>query len=187
MTILRSCVTVTGMGNPAGVKRDFNALERRRMKAAKLLDQGISEAEVARRVGAHRQSVNRWAKQKQQGGTLALKKAGRAGRKPRLKESDRQRIVAGLERGPEALGYDTGLWTSQRVADLIEQECGVRYNTAHVWRILRDLGWSCQRPTGKALERDEKAIRRWKRVRWPELKKTPKSKAGRSSSSTKVD
>jgi putative transposase len=120
----------------------------------------------------HRQSVNRWAKQKQEGGTPALKKAGRAGRKPpKLKDSDRKRIVAGLQRGPQALGYDTELWTSHRVADLIEQECGVRYNAAHVWRILRNLGWSCQRPTGKALERDEKAIRQWKRVRWPELKK----------------
>lgn len=178
---------MTGMGNPAGVKRDFNSLERRRMKAAKLLDQGLSEAEVARRVGVHRQSVNRWAKQKQDGGTPALKKAGRAGRKPRLNDSDRKRIVAGLQRGPEALGYETGLWTSQRVADLIEQECGVRYNAAHVWRILRNLGWSCQRPTGKALERDEKAIRQWKRVRWPELKKTPKSRGGPSSSSTKAD
>ena len=175
------------MGNPAGVKRNFNSLERRRMKAAKLLDQGVSEAEVARQVGVHRQSVNRWAKQKEEGGPHALKKAGRAGRKPRLGDSDRKRIVQGLQRGPEALGYDTALWTSQRVADLIEQECGVRYTSVHVWRILRDLGWSCQRPTGRALERDEKAIRQWKRVRWPELKKTPNPKAGPSSSSTKAD
>jgi transposase len=173
------------MGNPAGVKRDFAALERRRMKAAKLLDQEINQSEVARRVGVHRQSVVRWAKQRQEGGSL--KKAGRAGRKPKLSEDDRKRIVEGLQRGPEALGYDTGLWTSQRVADLIEQECGVRYTTVQAWRILHALGWSCQRPTGKALERDESAIRRWKRVRWPELKKTPKSKRGRSSSSTKVD
>jgi hypothetical protein len=47
----------------------------------------------------------------------------------------------------------------------------VRYHEAHVWRILRQLGWSCQRPTGRALERDEEAIRYWKRVRWPRLKK----------------
>jgi transposase len=174
------------MGNPAGVKRDFAALERRRIKAARLLDEGVNQSEVARRVGVHRQSVVRWAKQKQKGGAGALKKAGRAGRKPRLSDADRKRIVEGLQRGPEALGYDTSLWTSQRVADLIEQECGVQYSTVHVWRILGALGWSCQRPTGQALERDEKAIRHWKRVRWPELKKTLKPKGGRSSSSTKA-
>ena len=175
------------MGNAAGVKRNFDELQRRRMKAAKLLDQGVNQAEVARRLGVHRQSVIRWARAKEEGGSPALRKAGRAGRRPKLSDDDRKRIVEGLQRGPEALGYDTGLWTSQRVADLIEQQCGVRYTTVQAWRILHDLGWSCQRPTGKALERDEPAIRRWRRVRWPELKKTPKSQGGRSSSSTKVD
>jgi transposase len=135
----------------------------------------------------HRQSVNRWAKQLAAGGQKALRKAGRAGRKPRLSAADRRRIVEGLKRGPEALGYETGLWTSWRVADLIERECGVRYTNVHVWRILRELGWSCQRPVGRAWERDEKAIRRWKRVRWPEVKKTPKNKGAPSSSSTNRD
>ena len=173
------------MGNLAGVKRNFGALERRRMWAARLLERGWSEAAVGRRVGVHRQSVNRWAKQLAVGGREALRKAVRAGRKPRLSEADRRRIVAGLKQGPEALGYETGLWTSWRVADLIDRECGVRYTTVHVWRILRELGWSCQRPVGRALERNEAAIRRWKRVRWPEVKKTPKDKGARSSLSTK--
>jgi transposase len=70
---------------------------------------------------------------------------------------------------------------------LIEKECGVRYHAGHAWRILRQLGWSCQRPTGRALERDEDKIRRWKQERWPELKKRPKTRAARSSSSTKAD
>jgi transposase len=176
------------MGNPAGVKRDFKALERRRMQAARLLEKGYSEAEVARRVGAHRQSVNRWAKELTKGGRSALKRAGRAGRKPRLTPADLLRIEVGLKRGPEALGYGTSLWTAWRVAELIERECGVKFSAGHVWRILRDeLGWTPQRPTGRALERNEKAIRAWKRKRWPELKKTPRSKAKPSSSSTRAD
>ena len=162
------------MGNPAGIKRNFEALEKRRMKAARLLEKGIHEAEVARRVGAHRQSVNRWAKQLEESGIAGLKKAGRAGRKPRLSEKELENIRDALERGPEALGYETGLWTAWRVADLIERECGVQYHPGHVWKILKQLGWSCQRPTGRALERDEEAIRRWKKKRWPELKKKPK-------------
>ena len=65
--------------NPAGVRRDFDELERRRLAAVDLLRQGIHQAEVARRVGAHRQSVSRWAKQLEQGGKRALRKAARAG------------------------------------------------------------------------------------------------------------
>jgi len=175
------------MGNPAGVRRDFQALEQRRLLGARLLQQGVPQAEVARRAGVHRQSVSRWAQQLQRGGQRALKKAGRAGRRPRLRPEDLRRIERGLKRGPQVLGYETSLWTSWRVAHLIEKECGVRYHASQAWRILRQLGWSCQRPVGRALERDEEKIRRWKQKRWPEIKKKPGKKAVRSSSSTKVD
>jgi transposase len=157
------------------------------MQAARLLQQGLSEAEVARRVGVHRQSVNRWARRLADGGRPALKRAPRTGRRPQLSAVDLKGIRQGLKRGPEALGYRTGLWTAWRVADLIERECGVKYSTVQAWRVLRALGWTPQRPTGRALERNEPAIRRWKRERWPELKKTLKNKDKRSSSWTKAD
>jgi transposase len=175
------------MGHPAGVKFDRVKLEQRRLKAARLLKQGVHEAEVARQVGVHRQSVNRWAKQWAQGGRAALKRAPRTGRPPRLSTADRQRLLQGLKRGPEALGYRTGLWTAWRVADLIERECGVKYSTVHAWRVLRALGWTPQRPMGRALERNEAAIQKWKRQRWPELKKTPKHEVKPLFSSMKAD
>ena len=167
------------MGNPAGVKRDFDALERRRFKAFGLLNKGLSEAEVARQVGVHRQSVNRWAEQIEEQGREGLRKAGRAGRKSRLNEADLKRLEIGLKRGTEALGYETNLWTLDRVAELIERDFGVKYHAGHVSWVLKKLGWSCQRPTGKALERDEPAIERWQKRRWPELKKKPSGRRAR--------
>jgi transposase len=168
------------------MKRDFKALERRRLKAAKLLEQGVAEAEVARRVGAHRQSVNRWARALAEEGKEALKHPGRAGRKSKLDSAALERIEQALKEGAEAHGYPTELWTTERVAELIEQEFGIHYHPGHVWRILRKLGWSCQRPSGRARERDEAAIAHWKKVVWPKVKKTPREKAGRSSSSMKA-
>jgi transposase len=173
------------MGHPAGRTRDFAALEARRLEAVTLLRQDMAQADVARALGVHRQSVSRWARQVAQGGRHALKHPGRAGRKPRLTTVDLRRLERALKRGPAAFGYATPLWTAERVAALIAQECGVHYHPGHVWRILRRLGWSCQRPTGRALERDEQAIRHWKKVRWPQLKKTPPAKDKRSSSSTR--
>ncbi len=80
------------------------------------------------------------------------------------------------------MGYATQLWTARRVVELIEHECGAKYHPGYVGRILARLGWSCQRPVGRAWERDEAAIRRWKRERWPELKKKPKKRGEPSSS-----
>jgi transposase len=116
-----------------------------------------------------------------------LRKAGRAGRKPLLSTADQKRLVELLEKGPERLGYETPLWTCDRVADLIAREFEVSYHAGHVWKILRQLNWSVQRPAGRALERDEAGIQRWKNERWPEIKKKRKQKAARSSSSTKAD
>src|ERR1035437_8719008 len=172
------------MGNPAGVKRDFDALERRRFQALRLLRQGLNQSEVARRLRVVRQSVARWAALDRKSGERALRQAGR---KPRLTEPQKGNLEQRLLAGPERLGYDTSLWSSERVAHLIEQEFGVRYHPGHVWKILVALGWSCQRPVGRALERNEQAIRHWKKVTWPDIKKKPKKRRARSSFSTKAD
>jgi transposase len=95
-------------------------------------------------------------------------------------------LTSCLLEGPEKLGYETPLWTCPRVADLIEREFGIRYHAGHVWKLLRQLGWSPQRPVGRALERNEEAIGEWKRKTWPEIKKKPKKKGEPSSSSTKA-
>lgn len=71
-------------------------MEARRLPAAWLLKPGLSQADVAREVGVHRQSVTRWAQPLESGGRAALKKAGRAGRKPRLRAADLRRIEGGL-------------------------------------------------------------------------------------------
>lgn len=176
------------MGNPAGVRRDFEALEKRRFEAIRLLEEeGLNQAEVGRRLRVVRQTVARWVKQYRSEGQEGLTKAGRAGRKPRLTATDLQRLEELLKQGPEALGYETPLWTCPRVAHLIEDEFGIRYHEGHVWKILVALGWSAQRPIGKARERNEEEIRNWRRKRWPAIKKKPARKAARSSSSTKAD
>lgn len=174
------------MGNPRGVKRDFVALEKRRFEAVKLFGKSLNNSEIGRRLKVSNQTVSRWRKEYQQGSNVALRSAGRAGRLPRLSEADKARLVELLHQGAERLGYETPLWTCQRVAHLIDQNFDVDYHPGHVWRILRQLRWSVQQPVGRALERDEARIEDWKQRRWPEIKKKPRKRAGQSSSSTRV-
>jgi transposase len=161
------------MGNPAGVRRDFDALEKRRFKAIGLFERGERQSAIARQLKVGRQTVARWMQQYRSHGRAGMKKAGRAGRKSRLSAGDRQRLQRLLLKGPEQLGYETPLWTCPRVAHLIEQECGVRYHEGHVWKILVGLGWSPQRTEGRARERSEEQVRGWKKTVWPGLKKKP--------------
>src|SRR5271170_6482310 len=93
------------MGNPAGVRRDFEGLQRRRMAAAKLLEQGVSQAEVARRLGVHRQSVIRWARELKEVGAERAKE-GRARWTP---AEARHRRPASHRGGAQAWAAGTGL------------------------------------------------------------------------------
>ena len=151
--------------------RDFKGLERRRLKAGKLFEGGCSQAEVAGRLNVSRQSASRWYGEWKGGGKEGLKAAGRAGRLPRLTQSQLAEVERALLQGPSEFGYATELWTLPRVAEVIHRICGVRYHPGHVWRVLRKLGWSCQKPATRAKERDEEAIRRWRQERWPGIKR----------------
>jgi transposase len=156
------------------MKRENNAkqLQRRRLRAGRLLLKGVPQAEVARQVGVSRPTVFEWKQRVEQGGLAALNNGVR-GRPARLDAAMREQLAQALLAGARSHGYATELWTLRRIAKLIEQSFGFSYGTSQVSRLLGAMGWSCQRPEKRALQRDEKAIRQWKNKRWPTLKKTP--------------
>jgi transposase len=148
-------------------------LEARRRRAIELLDAGESLSSVARAVNASVSSVYRWRQAYQAEGLKGLLPKPTPGRPPKLSATQRERLRKLLQGGPPAAGYETELWTLRRVAELIESEFRVSYHPCHVWRVLKKMGWSCQKPERRARERDEDAIERWRLRRWPHIKKRP--------------
>jgi transposase len=153
-------------------RRDFQAMEERRMRAVELFEQDVIPAEIARRLSAGHQTVSEWRTVWRRAGRDGLRAAGRAGRLPKLSRDHLVDVEAALANGAEANGYANDLWTLARVAEVIEHLSGVAYHPHHVWRILREqLGWTWQRPARRAVERNEEAIHHWVKQRWPQLKK----------------
>lgn len=101
-----------------------------------------------------------WYRHWHHGGEPALRGAGRVGRRPRLQAAELDAVDQALRLGPQAFGFDTQLWTLRRIAAVIEQLTGVRFHPGHVWRLLRRLDWSVQRPARSAIERDEAEVAR---------------------------
>jgi len=145
-------------------------LEKRRRQALRVLKAGKNLPETARAVGASVSSVFRWYQAYRKHGLRGLKATPTPGRPPKLSPGERKALLELLLEGPTALGYRTDLWTLKRIAHVIYNEFDVRYHPCHVWRLLTQLGWSCQKPERRALQRDEKAIAHWKRRRWPYIK-----------------
>jgi transposase len=154
-------------------RSDYVSEQRRRLEAAALFGEGCSRAEVSRRLAVSRQTASRWHAVWLSAGQAGLAGAGRTGRKPRLSGDQLCRLEAILLAGAPACGYETNLWTLKRIAQVIRREFGVSYHASHVWKVLGQLGWSCQRPERKARQRNDEGIRRWVRYRWPRIKKKP--------------
>lgn len=128
---------------------------------------------VAEAIGVSPAAVTRWKQAWEKGGEDALASKPHPGGKPRLTVAERRRLAKLLLKGPRHHGYATELWTLERVAEVIAGNFGVAYHPGHVWKILRAMAWSCQKPERRARERDEEAIQRWRREDWPRIKKRP--------------
>lgn len=166
-------------------KRDLKDLESRRRKGMRMLARGIAQAEVARVCDVSRQTALNWSRMVAEDPQAWRRKP--LGRPAALNGADLKRLSKLLLDGAINNGFPTELWTLARVAILIKREFGVEFGQPNVWHILRALGFSSQRPTGRAIQRDEVAIEQWKAKRWPALKKSPDEKAAPSSSLTNPD
>lgn len=166
-------------------KRDLKELEARRRRGMRMLARGVTQAEVARVCGVTRQTAMTWARMLDEDPQAWRRRP--LGRPGVIGARDRARLAKLLVQGAMANGFPTEVWTLARVAALIEREFGHAFSVSYVWMLLRQMGFSSQRPIGRATQRDEQAIRQWKSQRWPALKKTPDATEEPSSSLTSRD
>jgi transposase len=146
-------------------------LEKRRRLAIDMLQAGKQAATVARAVSASRSSVQRWRESYERHGAAGLRSKPIPGRPAKLTDKQTVRLERLLLKGAVSAGYSTDLWTLDRIGQMIWKHFHIRYHPGHVWRILRKLGWSSQKPERRPIQRDEAAIAHWRRYRWPWIKK----------------
>ena len=100
---------VAGRGQAADRGWDLKALERRRLKAARLFAQGVSQAKVACALGVSPQTASRWHARWRQGGTRALRALTRQGRPPKLTPAQLRQLERALLKGARGHGFDEEL------------------------------------------------------------------------------
>src|SRR5438045_2434460 len=86
-------------------RRDFQAMEERRMRAVDLFEKEVIPAAIARRLGVGHQTVSEWRTVWRRSGRDGLRAAGRAGRPPKLSGEQLASVEAALAKGAEANGY----------------------------------------------------------------------------------
>lgn len=154
--------------NQTGIK---NWREYRRKRAWEMHQQGYKQQAIANALGLTQSGVSHIIRRAKEGGERALDHHSSPGAPRRLQDEQRQQLLLELAKGAEAHGYAGDVWTSERIAQFIEQRFQVKYHPDYIGPLLRQLGWSPQRPIVRASQRDEAVIQEWVTKKWPALKK----------------
>jgi transposase len=145
--------------------------EWRRLRAWELKQEDWRQCEIAAALGVTEGAVSQWVRRGREGGVVSLRHRPPPGPSPRLTPEQRAQVPALLARGAESFGFRGDIWTARRVTELIRRQFGVQYHFNHVGNLLRQAGWSPQKPLRRASQRNEAAIEHWRTERWPALKR----------------
>lgn len=174
------------------VKLSREEMERRRLAAGRELlragrKRGI-QAQVAAKYGVSTATANRWHKQVLKNGLKGIRLTKAKGATPRLTVVQREKLRRMLLEGALAHGFDTDVWTGRRVARLIQDSFGVKYNAKYVPQLLREqLGFSSQKPDRRPRELDPEKVKAWLRDEWEPAKRGRSRASGLSGFSTSLE
>jgi transposase len=114
----------------------------KRIAGLLFLADGFPVARAASRVGVSESTLYSWLKAFVHARFASLRYRKSPGRPAKLTPTQKRRLSALIEAGPEAAGYRTGCWNSALIQGLIHREFGVLYNMHYVAELLRNLGFS---------------------------------------------
>lgn len=152
-------------------KRDGDLPTWRRATAILGYLDGISVIQQAAQLDVTRGSVNRWLQWFEAAGTDGLRPRERPGGAARLTAAQHRELVALVEAGPIAAGYQSGVWTGPMVGELIRRRFGVSYHNHYIPRLLHQLGFSVQRPRKRLAKADAERQALWLKQTFPSIKK----------------
>lgn len=150
----------------------------RRLHAVLLNSQGHRSGEIAKLLDSPRSKVSLWLANYQEHGMSGLLEGHRSGRPGQLGEAQQLALADIVESGPVAYGFDCGVWTSPRIARVIQEEFGIEYHPGHVRKLLHRMGFSVQRPRRVLVRANPTKQDRWHRYDYPRLKKRPAKRGG---------
>src|SRR5947209_4888065 len=152
-------------------KGSASELEAVRRRAVQMVLDGRTQAAVAVALGVHSVTVAKWVARHRAAGARGLAAQPTPGRPRFLTPEQDQQVREWLAQKPTEHGFRTDLWTARRVAELIRRNFGVEFHPNYLREWLTQRGYSPQRPTRRARQRNEEVIMYWLAHDWPRIQK----------------
>jgi len=148
-------------------------LERRRLLAGQDLLIGMKQCDVAKKYNVDKSNVSRWKnKLKAEGLNGLMQSSIKRGAKSKLSNEQRNKLKEIIITGSKEYGFDNELWTLDRIVHVIKEEFGVTYHPGRVWHILKNMGFTWQKPKYSAIQKDHDKVNEWLETSWEYVKKT---------------
>ena len=158
-----------------GRRLSHEALEQIRITAVKRVEAGESPEVVVASIGFERVCIYRWIAAYHSGGLEALKMKRLDGRPPLLTPKQLRKLyLAIVNEDPQQYKFPFALWTVAIIREVILKIFKVAMSEVSVWRTLKKLGLTPQRPLRRAYQQDPAAVRRFKEEEYPEIRKRAK-------------
>ena len=148
-----------------------------RMQAVKFVRNGMPAAAVAKHFGVTARAVFKWMAAFSAGGQNALLAKEGAGRPPKV-NAEQMKWVADMVRDhtPDQFKFEFGLWTLRLIGQLIERQFNMTLSLPTLGKLMRQLGYTPQRPVYRAYEQDAVLVQRWHQEDFPRLQARAKSR-----------
>lgn len=142
-------------------------LEHYRLRAITLYEKKEPVNQIAEYFGIHRGSVSRWITAYKRKGKDALKSKKAPGPAFKIPEREIPAILSMLEQDATQWGFETPLWTCQRVRVMLKKKWGLNLHSTNIMRMLNRLHITPQKPRRQAIERDDQEVKEWLNEEWP--------------------
>lgn len=140
----------------------------------RLHEAGKSQPAIATLVGCTQGWVSQVLKRYRLYGATGLKVKGKApGNAPRLTKAQLEELKTFLLEGALSHGFPTDNWSRERMAQLIKNKFGISFHVSHLSKLVRQIGFTLQKPQMKSYRKDEASAEEWKSEKLPDLKKSP--------------
>jgi transposase len=160
-----------------GRKLDSKTMEQIRTRAVQRVQEGESPEVVIKTLGFARACIYNWLARYRSGGWHALRTGKQSGRPKRLDGQQIAWIYRTIrDKNPQQLKFVFALWTRKLVVRLIKDQFGIKLSESSVGRLLRQLGFTCQKPLYRAYQQNPKLVDEWKANVYPQIRKRAKKK-----------
>lgn len=158
-----------------GRKLTHSQSEYIRVQSVKAVREGNkSPEEVIKTFGMHRSNIYKWLKIYDDYGYAGLQSSQSKGPVPKMTSKQKQQLYSYLQKNPLQLKFEYALWTIEMIVELIHVKFGVQYSSVQVGRILKEIGFSQQKPLERAYQQDPEKVEKWLTTEYPKIKREAK-------------